>query len=523
MQNGRQALGQERPAAASYASRLASTAVVPLAEAARKCVAGRRMAVPCRVISRRQPEESMSSAVAYASLEQISRDLQSGKLTSQELVRMRLDRIERHDPALHAFIDVYAREAMAAAEAADRLRAAGIVLGPLHGVTVAIKDLIDIAGKPVTWGSKSRPARIADATATLVRRLQGGGAIVLGKTHTVEFAFGGWGVNSSFGTPRNPWDLETHRIPGGSSSGSGVSVAAGLACAAIGTDTGGSVRIPAALCGLVGLKTTIGLVSRDGLMPLSATLDTVGPITRTVADAALMLDVIAGPDANDPASRHAPVRSVLPALRAGVQGMRVWAAPEEEWDEIEDSVLSAYEAALGVLESLGARVVRRPLPRRSTEYMNLAGSLMSAEGYANLGAICERQDATVDPYVRERLLAGRTISAAEYLGLLKTREQAKAEMLKAMDGVDVLLMPTTPSAAIPVDEVKYTVPTSRFTRMGNVCDMCGVAVPAGFSPAGLPVSVQFLGREFDEPLILRAAYAYEQATRWHERHPAGLD
>jgi aspartyl-tRNA(Asn)/glutamyl-tRNA(Gln) amidotransferase subunit A len=420
-------------------------------------------------------------------------------------------------------MDVYADAAMSAARAADQMRAAGVVLGPLHGITVAIKDLIDIAGRPVTCGSKSLPPRIADRTATVVRKLQGAGAIVLGKTQTVEFAFGGWGTNSSFGTPRNPWDMQTHRVPGGSSSGSGVAVAGGLACAAIGTDTGGSVRIPASMCGLVGLKTTVGLVSRDGLMPLSATLDTVGPMTHTVTDAALMLDAIAGPDPLDPASRHAPVRSVLPGMRDGADGMRVWAMPDEEREGVDDTVLAAYDKALETLQSLGLRVVRRRLPKGSVDAMNMAGGIMSAEGYANLRAIAERDDLIVDPYVRRRILSGRSIGAAEYIDLLKARERAKAEMMAAMDGADFLLLPTTPLSAIPVEDVDQTTSTlARLNRMGNLMDMCSIAVPSGFTPAGLPLSVQFVGRGWDEPVILRAAYAYEQATRWHERRPEGL-
>ncbi|ANN65849.1 amidase [Bordetella bronchialis] len=466
----------------------------------------------------------MSSVDAYASLEQTGRDLQSGALTSEALVRLRLDRIQRHDPALNAYMDVYADSALAAAKAADALRAAGVVLGPLHGITVAIKDLFDIAGRPVTCGSKSMPPRIPDRTATVVRKLQAAGAIVLGKTQTVEFAFGGWGTNASFGTPRNPWDMQVHRVPGGSSSGSGVAVAAGLACAAIGTDTGGSVRIPASMCGLVGLKTTVGLVSRDGLMPLSATLDTVGPMTHTVTDAALMLDAIAGPDPLDASTRHAPARSVLPGLRDGVDGMRVWAMPDEERAGIDDAVLAAYEQALETLRTLGARVVRRPLPRGSTDAMTMAGGIMAAEGYAALRAIGERDDLQVDPYVRRRILAGRGIGAAEYIDLLRARERAKAEMMAAMVGTDFLLLPTTPLPAIPVQEADQATSTlARLNRMANLLDMCSVAVPSGFTETGLPLSVQFAGRGMDEPVILRAAYAYEQATPWRARRPVGLD
>jgi aspartyl-tRNA(Asn)/glutamyl-tRNA(Gln) amidotransferase subunit A len=271
------------------------------------------------------------------------------------------------------------------------------------------------------------------------------------------------------------------------------------------------------------LKTTRGLVSRDGLMPLSHSLDTVGPMVRTVRDAAWMLDAIAGPDARDPSSCHAPVRSVLPRMRDGVNGMRVWAMPDEERDGADSVVLDAYDAALEMLKTLGAHVVQRRLPKRCAEYMQMTGGMMSAEGYANLGAICEREGVEIDPYVRRRVLSGRDIRAAEYIDMLKAREQAKVDFAAAMDGADLLLLPTTPLPAVPVDEVDQTTSTmAHFNRMANLLDLCSVAVPAGFSPAGLPVSVQFVGRGWDEPLILRAAYAYEQATRWHERRPEGL-
>jgi aspartyl-tRNA(Asn)/glutamyl-tRNA(Gln) amidotransferase subunit A len=465
----------------------------------------------------------MDSFDAFASLDAIRRALDTGALTSQALVQGRLDRIARFDPVLHAYVDVYAEAAMLAAEAADRLRRAGIVLGPLHGVTVAVKDLFDIAGRHVTAGSRAHPPRMSDTTATVVERLQQAGAIVLGKTHTVEFAFGGWGTNASAGTPRNPWDMHVHRVPGGSSSGSAVAVAAGLACAAIGSDTGGSVRIPAGLCGLAGLKTTHGLISRHGLLPLSPTHDTVGPLTRTVTDAALVLDVIAGPDPRDPSSRHAPVRSVMSSIGAGVRDLRVCAMPDEEREGVEPAVLAAYDGALDVLQSRGARLVRRAFPRTCGEYMRMAGRLMAAEGYANLRAICDREDLAVDPHVRQRVLSGRDVSAVEYIELLGARERARHDMLRAMDGVDVCLLPTNPLSAIPVAQVdEASTPLARFNRMANLLDMCSVAVPAGFSAEGLPVSVQFMGRGWDEPLILRAALAYEQATRWYERTPAGL-
>lgn len=462
-------------------------------------------------------------SAAFQSIWQLSRLLASGASTSVALVREHLDRIERLDGKLHAFVDVYADEALAAAEGLDRLRGAGVLLGPLHGVTVAVKDLFDIDGRPVTGGSVSLPARISDVTATVVTRLRGAGAIVLGKTHTVEFAFGGWGTNATMGTPWNPWDLATHRVPGGSSSGSAVAVAAGLACAAIGTDTGGSVRIPAGLCGLVGLKTTHGLVSRHGLLELCPTHDTVGPLTRDVRDCATMLDVLAGPDPLDAPTCAAPVRRVSQELERGVRGLRVWVLPQDEREGVEAEVLDACDAAVGVLRDLGATLVERALPQRLAESMAVAGSLMSAEGYATLGSLFERDELTFDPHVRRRILLGRDIGAARYIELLRARARAQVAMLQAMDGVDACVFPTNAITAIPMEDVdELATPLSRFGRFVNLLNLCSVAVPAGLSSAGLPISVQFIGRPFAEPLVLRMAFAFEQATRPTPLLPPGL-
>jgi aspartyl-tRNA(Asn)/glutamyl-tRNA(Gln) amidotransferase subunit A len=459
----------------------------------------------------------------YAPLEDTAAAIRNGLCTSESLVQSRIDRVARFDGQLHAFVDVYGSQALETARALDRMLRAGICLGPLHGVTLAIKDLFEIQGQPLGAGSRALPPRVSSTTATVVERLRSAGAVVLGKTQTVEFAFGGWGTNAVMGTPWNPWDLDCHRIPGGSSSGSAVAVAAGLSCGALGTDTGGSIRIPAGLCGLVGLKTTQGLISRHGLVELCPTHDTVGPIARSVRDAALLLDVMAGPDARDPATRHAPTRSVLHGLERDVTGLRVWVLPEAERATIENEVLVVYDRALDRLAKMGMRLEDRPLPQPLVESMRIAGSLMSAEGYANLGALFE-QDLTFDPHVRRRILAGRDIGAAQYLELLKLRARAQSAMLAAMDGVDVCCFPTNAITAIPVDEVdEFSTPLSRLGRFVNLLDLCSVAVPAGLSTAGLPVSVQFIGRPWAEPLILRAAYAYEQVTPWHAATPQGLE
>ncbi|HEU4460080.1 MAG TPA: amidase [Methylibium sp.] len=459
----------------------------------------------------------------YSSIADIAAAIREGEFTSLALVEHQLERIARFDRQLRAFVEVYADEALGAARALDQMTASGVRLGPLHGVTVAVKDLFEIEGRKLGAGSLAIPPRISATTATAVARLRAAGAVIIGKTQTVEYAFGGWGTNAVMGTPWNPWDLETHRVPGGSSSGSAVAVAAGFCTAALGTDTGGSVRIPAGLCGIVGLKTTGGLVSRHGVLELCPTHDTVGVLTRTVHDAGLMLDVIAGPDANDPVTLKAPTRSVLHHIEQGIEGLRVWVLPQGERSFAEPEVLRLYDGALETLRAMGARLVERELPQSCTESMRIAGSLMSAEGYANLGELFEKE-LEFDPHVRRRILLGRDIGAAQYIELQKLRDKAGRDMLDAMDGIDVCCFPTNAITAIPVAEVdELSTPLSRFGRFVNLLDMCSLAVPAGLSaPEGLPVSVQFIGRPLAEPLVLRAARAFEAATTWHEAVPRGL-
>lgn len=456
----------------------------------------------------------------FASVTQTLRALADGRVDSETLVCQQLKRIDALNPKLHAYLDVYQDEALQAARGLDSLRRAGYTVGPLHGITVAIKDLFEIEGHSITAGSTALPPRRSSITATAVERLRAAGAIVLGKTHTVEYAFGGWGTNASMGTPWNPWDLAVHRVPGGSSSGSAVAVAAGMACAALGTDTGGSVRIPAGMCGLVGLKTTYGLISRYGLIDLCPTHDTVGPLTRTVEDCALLMDVLAGADPRDPVSHRAPVRNLSHAIGQDVQGMRVWVLPRSEREGVDTEVLAAYDRALAALIRLGMVLVEKPLPQSLETSMAIAGNLMSAEGYANLGTLFERPDLTFDPHIQRRILLGRDISAAGYIGLLKARESAISEMQEAMAGVDVCVFPTNAITAIAVAEVdEMATPLSRFGRFVNLLDLCSVAVPAGLSQQGLPISIQIVGGPMDEPTILRVAHAFEQATEWHRAVP----
>lgn len=452
--------------------------------------------------------------LAFADAAALQRELVAGTFSSRELVQLYLSRIEALDTRLHAWVDVRPERALAAADAMDALRRAGVVLGPLHGTVLAVKDLFDVQDWPTGAGSRATPPRRAMRTATAVRRLQQAGAIVLGKTQTVEYAFGGWGTNAQMGTPWNPWDANIHRAPGGSSSGSAVAVAAGMATLGLGTDTGGSVRIPAGLCGLVGLKTSPGLVSRHGLVALCPTHDTVGPLTHSVADAAAMLAAMAGPDPLDASTRGAPVQSWEPLRARPLAGRRLGILPAAEREGVEPDILTAYNESLRALHALGATLVEFTLPQPTAWYMGVAGELMSAEGFAHLGALFEREELAFDPHVRRRILAGRAIGTDRYLALLRERTEAIDAMNAAMDGIDLLVFPTNAAGARPVAEIDETAtPLARFGRFVNLLGLSALAVPAGFSAAGLPQSVQFIGRDRDERQLLEVGLAYETAVR----------
>jgi len=463
-----------------------------------------------------------ASEAAFAPIHEQAAEVRSGRLSPVEIVERALDRIERHDGKLQAFTEVYAEEARFAAEAAERDIRAGRYLGPLHGFPIAVKDLVDIEGRITTGGSKAWADRVSPETATLVRRLVAAGMIVIGKTRTVEFAYGGWGTNEHMGTPWNPWDLETHRVPGGSSSGTGVAVGAGLTPAGIGTDTGGSVRIPAAFCGTVGLKVTVGRISVHGVLPLSHSLDTPGPLARSVEDAAFVYEAVKGADLADPSTLSAPVDDSLATLKRGIAGMRIATMAAAERDAIEPDILDAYDASLRVLEALDARLEPVPLPYRFTEYRDMAGAIIGAEAYAKLAHLADDDAAPLDSAVRLRLRAGGMITAKEYIEALDAQRRAKAAFAEAMDGFSALVLPTLPMAAIPVADVDQSRTPADITRMANVLGLCALALPNGLTRGGLPSSLQVVGRPFDEATVLRIGWAYEQSTDWHTRRPPGL-
>ena len=449
----------------------------------------------------------------------LSREIASRRLSPVDLVDVLIDRIESTDSKLHAFVATSFDDARLAAEAADKAIRAGHSVGPLHGIPIALKDLVELDGHIATGGSKAWSERRARRTATLVTRLLRAGMIVIGKTHTVEFALGGWGTNQHMGTPWNPWDRSTHRIPGGSSSGSAVAVAARQVPWAIGTDTGGSVRMPASYCGVTGLKTTIGRISTYGVLPLSPTLDTPGPIARCVEDVALLFNALQGPDPLDPRTRGIEPADPMPALGRGVCGMRLARMPDAERAGVAADVLAAYDRSLDVLAGLGATVEPIALPCRFDDYAGMTFRIMVAEAYALVGEMAENRDLPLDDAVRARVLSGAGLSARDYLFALSAQAEAKQAFAAALAGFDAVLTPTTETAAIQVAAVDQSKAPARFTRLANFLELCALAVPNGLTDERLPTSLQIVCRGYDEATALRIGFAYQQVTDWHRAAP----
>ncbi len=444
--------------------------------------------------------------------------LRDGEVSSVDLTRAMLERIERFDPRLNSYLTVMADAALAEAVCLDAEARAGRLRGPLHGIPLALKDLFDTAGVRTTAGAKLFADRVPERDATVVGRLRQAGMVLLGKLNMHELAFGVTTNNPHFGACRNPWDPD--RIPGGSSGGSGAAVAARLCYGALGSDTGGSIRIPASLCGITGLKPTYGRVSRAGVIPLSWTLDHAGPMTRSVRDAALMLGVIAGHDPADPASEDRPVPDYTAGLEDGVRGMRIGLPRRYFFEGAEPAVLAAVEAAIDVLRREGAEVHEVAIAD-----MELIGSVFQviilAEAAAyHAGRLRERpQDFGAD--VRERLEPGLLYPATQYIDAQRARRRIVEGFLAALTDVDVLVTPTLPvtAAPIPGPKVETPNPLTRFTFPINVSGLPALSLPCGFDTNGLPIGLQIIGRPFDEATVLRAGRAYERVTDWHTRRP----
>jgi len=447
--------------------------------------------------------------------------LRRGQCSSRQIIDAHLARIDALNEKLHAFVDVYADEARALADAADRARKARLPLGPLHGLPIGLKDLCDIAGRVGTVGSKMWAARIAETTCATVERLLAAGMIPLGKTHMVEFAFGGWGTNPLMGAPWNPWDLARHRVPGGSSSGTAVAVAAGLAPIGIGSDTGGSVRIPSAFNGLVGLKVTFGRISLHGTGLLSWTLDSIGPLGRSVDDCAELLRVLAGPDERDPTTLAQPPLDLPARLEARKLGSYRIALPDAGQLPafMHPAVIAAWKDAAKRLEKLGAQVVPVRLPEWYFELSKPGGTIIASEAFSLHRAYIEDPNQAIGPAVRERVLNARKLAPGEYAETLRVMAERRRVFDEWFRPFDAVLLPTVAVPAPPLDEIEEQGPIPGYlTRPANYLGLCGLAMPAGLHE-GLPLSIQILGKPFDERTVLEIGKAVQEDTGHHKLRP----
>ena len=458
----------------------------------------------------------MSDAIAYAGIRELGARYRKRELSPVEVTRDLLARIGKLDPVLHAFVTLTADRALADARAAEEALRRGDPRA-LLGIPVAHKDIYLTRGIRTTAGSALLADWIPEEDATCVRRWREAGAVLLGKLMTHEFAFGIQFPGHRFAPARNPWNLD--HIPGGSSSGSGAALAAGLVAGATGSDTGGSIRGPAAFCGIVGLKPTYGRVSRAGVLTLSWTLDHTGPMARTVEDCAYLLQAMAGHDPADPASSRVPVGDYLAPLGRDIRGVRIGVPRAYFFEGIDPEVAAAFEAALGTLRGLGAEVRDVGIPSLGATPSFLL--ILMAEAFAYHERDIRERPELYGDVLRERILTGALVTAAEYTQAQRLRARLCRETAEVLRDVDVLATPTTPKPATPFKTAQD--PESGFPRSNmppfNLTGSPTLALPCGFSSSRLPLSLQLAGRPFEEETVLRVGHAYEQATTWHTRRP----
>ena len=467
----------------------------------------------------------MSSEPALMSLASVAKAIADRRVSSREATQSCLERIARWQPHLNAFMAIEAEDALKAADAMDAALAKGVRCGVLHGVPVAHKDMYYEAGKVVTCGSRIRRDFVATTTATALQRLKDAGTIRLGSLQMAEFAYGPTGHNSHYGPVHNPFALD--RITGGSSSGSGSAVAARLTFAALGSDTGGSIRMPAHFCGVTGLKTTVGRVSRAGAMPLSQSLDTVGPLARTAEDCAILLGLMAGADPADPTAISGPLPDYAAATAGSVKGLTIGVPGAVYVDDLDAEVAGVLDATIAVFRREGANVVRVELPdQRQLSGASQLVLAVEAAAFHKRWMIERPQD--YGPQVLMRLQNGLAIPGVAYLEALRWRGPALAAHLAAVAEVDAVIAPVSPVAAPTIAESdvgnspeadKVLQRLTRFTRPINYLGLPSLAIPSGFTRAGLPVGMQLIGRSFDEATLLRIGAAFQRATDFHDRVP----
>jgi len=448
--------------------------------------------------------------LALASIETVAAEIEARRISPVELTQSMLDRIARLNPQLNAYITVTAEAALDEARAAERDIAAGKHRGPLHGVPVAHKDLFATKGVRTTAGSKILDGWRPDDDATVVKKLRDAGAVCLGKLGMHEWAFGVTSDNAHYGPVRNPWD--TSRIPGGSSGGSGAATAAGLAYATLGSDTGGSIRIPAHFCGCVGMMPTYGRASLHGAVPLAWTLDHPGPLARTVRDAAIMLQAIAGHDPLDPASVDRPVPDWLAGIDAGARGMRIGVPKQHFWGDLEPDVARLVRKAIDDLANEGASVRDVDFPQ-AAGWGGVAAAVMFAEAAAYHAPNFPSRRDEYSPGVAALLDAGHGIPGPAYVAARRALEQARRSDADAiLDGVDVLAVPTVPLAAPTLEAMRSNDASLAIVSTTALFDLTGqpvLAVPCGLTTGGLPVAISFVARQWDEGAAFRAGRAYE--------------
>ncbi len=451
--------------------------------------------------------------VGYIGIGEAAVALGNGELSSLELTEAVLARIERLNPTLNAYTLVMADSARADARAADSRAAAGRRLGPLDGLPIAIKDVIDTAGVVTTYGSIRYRDHRPDADAHVVQQLRKAGAVILGKTNTHELARGITTDNPHFGPTRNPWDLTRH--PGGSSGGSGAAVAAGMALGALGTDTGGSVRIPAHMTGISGLKPTHGLVGRTGARPLVRNFDHIGPMTRSAADCALMLDAMAGPDVNDPDAVTQPAGSFAAALDDPVGGYRAGIVRDFA-DDAEPRIRELFADAVQVIRGLSVAIDIWSLP---TDLDPKAAQVVSrSEGYVSIHAMFDGDFSSIDESIHQRLNVGADASAFDYLRGLQARADIEAEVSNALESRDFLLSPAYPYPAEPIKRFDARANDTLHASLFNSSHHPALVIPMGFAD-GLPVGLQIVGRMHDDATVLQIGHAYQQVSGHHWQRP----
>jgi aspartyl-tRNA(Asn)/glutamyl-tRNA(Gln) amidotransferase subunit A len=467
----------------------------------------------------------MSTEPALMSLTAVARAIADKRVSSREVTQSCLDRIGQWQPKLNAFMAIEAEEALAASNAADAALAKGNVKGVLHGVPLAHKDMYYDKGKVVSCGSKIRRDFVATTTSTALQRLKDAGTIRLGSLQMVEFAYGPTGHNVHYGAVHNPWALD--HITGGSSSGSGSAVAARLTFAALGSDTGGSIRLPAHFCGVTGLKTTVGRISRAGAMPLSQSLDTVGPLARTAEDCALLLGLMAGADPEDPTAITGPLPDYRAAAQGSIKGLTIGVPTAFYVDDLDAEVARALDETIAVLKGEGARIVQVELPDQRQLTAACQFVLATEAAAFHKRWLIERpQD--YGPQVLMRLQNGLAISGVSYLEAMRWRGPALAAHNAAVAGVDAVIAPVAPMPAPTIaesdvgnspDAEAVIQRLTRFTRPINYLGLPSLSIPSGFTNSGLPVGMQLVGRSFDEAMLLRIGAAFQRATDFHDRVP----